>query len=442
MHFTSWLCFLVCAFAAFAVVDGARGNRAKGGTGRTNRGGKGPQKPGPPRNRPRGEPSRIQVSLSGDQRVYQARHSFTNTQLFQDPKMENPVGRNGGWDFGGSAVATDKHVRLTPDRQSKVGYLWNSFPVAYEDWEIEVTFHVHGQGKTLFGDGFALWFTDNSEFQQGPAFGHSNSFIGLGLFFDTYQNAESKHKHDHPYVSALVNDGTIAYEHDADGTGHAHGGCSNKFRVHADDEDGLRTVIVSFVEGVLRVKLKAGDADSSNEYADCIDTSTPFFGHAEEEDEEQDEGGGEEDDGAGEEDEEVEPIVLNGDKFFFGLSASTGHLADNHDILAIKAYRVKIKGKAEKQYQEAYEDRQREDGRMLPEGEETKVKDSGRRAADAGGSKNYVSTSASRFPSFLKWFLILAFGGGLLVVGGFWWKNNKAHGGLPMYGSARRRKAL
>lgn len=30
------------------------------------------------------------------------------------------------WDFGGSTVVTSSYVRLTPDRQSKRGILWNT----------------------------------------------------------------------------------------------------------------------------------------------------------------------------------------------------------------------------------------------------------------------------------------------------------------------------
>lgn len=29
------------------------------------------------------------------------------------------------WDFGGSTVVADDYVRLTPDRQSRQGMLWN-----------------------------------------------------------------------------------------------------------------------------------------------------------------------------------------------------------------------------------------------------------------------------------------------------------------------------
>ena len=27
------------------------------------------------------------------------------------------------------------------------------------DWEVLIHFHVHGSGKDLFGDGFAVWYT-------------------------------------------------------------------------------------------------------------------------------------------------------------------------------------------------------------------------------------------------------------------------------------------
>ena len=30
------------------------------------------------------------------------------------------------WEFGGSTVVTSSYVRLTPDRQSKRGVLWNT----------------------------------------------------------------------------------------------------------------------------------------------------------------------------------------------------------------------------------------------------------------------------------------------------------------------------
>ena len=70
------------------------------------------------------------------------------------------------WDFGGSTVVTSTEVRLTPDRQSRRGWLWNTQPNNMLAWEIELEFKVHGQGKHTFGDGFALWYTQQTK-QQG-----------------------------------------------------------------------------------------------------------------------------------------------------------------------------------------------------------------------------------------------------------------------------------
>ncbi len=41
---------------------------------------------------------------------------------------------------------------------------------------------------------------------SGSVFGNQDKFTGLGIFFDTYSNHPT-HSHEHPYISALVNDG-------------------------------------------------------------------------------------------------------------------------------------------------------------------------------------------------------------------------------------------
>ncbi len=60
------------------------------------------------------------------------------------------------------------------------------------NWEIVVQFAVHGQGKTLFGDGFALWYTKERG-KTGPVLGNQDYFSGLGVFLDTYSNHNGEH---------------------------------------------------------------------------------------------------------------------------------------------------------------------------------------------------------------------------------------------------------
>lgn len=94
-------------------------------------------------------------------------------------------------------------------------------PCHLKDWEMQVHFKIHGQGKkNLNGDGMAIWYTkermqkgrnkrtskhniylsgnsySSSIFAlspfAGPVFGNMDNFTGLGVFVDTYPN-EEKH---------------------------------------------------------------------------------------------------------------------------------------------------------------------------------------------------------------------------------------------------------
>ena len=72
-------------------------------------------------------------------------------------------------------------------------YLFVLQPVGMHNWEVVIQFQVHGQGKHLFGDGFAFWYTKEKG-QGGPVFGSKDFFTGLGVFFDTYSNYNGEHK--------------------------------------------------------------------------------------------------------------------------------------------------------------------------------------------------------------------------------------------------------
>lgn len=100
-------------------------------------------------------------------------------------------------------------------------------PCHLKDWEMQVHFKIHGQGKkNLNGDGMAIWYTkermqkgrnkrtskhniylsgnsySSSIFAlspfAGPVFGNMDNFTGLGVFVDTYPN-EEKHLEVHTH---------------------------------------------------------------------------------------------------------------------------------------------------------------------------------------------------------------------------------------------------
>ena len=93
--------------------------------------------------------------------------------------------QNRWFDFGGSTIInTNKHVRLTQDRPSQAGWLWSRLALAPSSFEVEFEFRVDGKSNNIFGDGFAMWLTKGRA-GTGPAFGSTDYWNGLVIFFDT-----------------------------------------------------------------------------------------------------------------------------------------------------------------------------------------------------------------------------------------------------------------
>ncbi|XP_068625716.1 vesicular integral-membrane protein VIP36 [Battus philenor] len=204
------------------------------------------------------------------------------------------------WDFLGSTIVTSNYVRLTPDLQSKSGAIWNTSPCNTRNWELQVQFKVHGRGKDLFGDGFAVWYV-RDRMQPGPVFGSKDYFHGLAIVLDTYSNHNGAHNHQHPYISAMVNNGTLHYDHDRDGTHTQLSGCEAKFRNFNHDTH----ISIVYRDDTLIVSV---DLDGKNAWKECF---------------------------------KVENILLP-TGYYFGASATTGDLSDNHDIIAIKMYELDL----------------------------------------------------------------------------------------------------
>lgn len=75
----------------------------------------------------------------------------------------------------------------------------------------------------MHGDGFALWLTKERA-TQGPVFGSTDKFEGLGIFFDTYKN--NRPGVSFPYVMAMMGDGKTTYDQAHDGKANELAGCS------------------------------------------------------------------------------------------------------------------------------------------------------------------------------------------------------------------------
>ncbi|KAL4646538.1 VIP36-like protein [Arapaima gigas] len=205
------------------------------------------------------------------------------------------------WDLMGTAVLTPGFIRLTPDMQSMQGAVWSRIPCYLQDWELQVQFKIHGQGKkNLNGDGLAVWYT-KERMQNGPVFGNTDFFTGLGVFVDTYPNEEKQHERIFPYVSAMVGNGSVKYDHEHDGRPTELGGCTAVVRnVNRDTFLSIR-----YLRRRLTVMI---DVDGKQEWRDCLDV----------------------------------PGVRLPLGYYFGASSVTGDLSDNHDLISLKLYQLTV----------------------------------------------------------------------------------------------------
>ncbi|KAL5021298.1 hypothetical protein ScPMuIL_000453 [Solemya velum] len=221
------------------------------------------------------------------------KREHTLVKPYQGSGMSLPL-----WDFTGSTMVTNSYVRLTSDHQSLQGAIWNSVPCRSNSWELHVQFKVHGSGKNLFGDGFAIWYVKD-RMQTGSVFGSKDYFVGLVVFLDTYSNHNGPHNHQHPYISAMINNGSLHYDHDRDGTHTQVAGCEAQFR----NKDHDTYVAIRYHNHELKVSI---DIENKNGWKECFS---------------------------------VKGIKIP-TGYYFGASATTGQLADNHDIISMKMYEL------------------------------------------------------------------------------------------------------
>jgi len=227
-----------------------------------------------------------------------------NTKDFQkrEHSLTKPYQGSGfgvpNWDFQGSTMVTSSHIRLTPDQRSKQGALWNKMPCRVRNWEVQLNFKVTGTKRDLFGDGFVFWYT-KERMEVGPVFGSRDFFSGLAIIGDTYSNHMARHNHQHPYMSAMVNNGSISYDHDRDGTDTMLGGCEVKFRNMQHET----WIAIRYENDRLTL---SHDLDDKRAWAPCFSMDN----------------------------------VKLPTGYYFGLSATTGDLSDAHDVISIKTYEL------------------------------------------------------------------------------------------------------
>lgn len=215
---------------------------------------------------------------------------FEYKYSFKPPYLAQKDGSVPFWQYGGNAIASSENVRVAPSLRSQKGAIWGKTKTNFNWWEVELIFRITGRGR-VGADGLAFWYTADQGAYDGNVFGSSDKWVGLGVFFDSFDN---DNKHNNPYVMAVVNDGTKEFDHSNDGASQMLAGCVKDFR----NKPFPTRAKIEYYMNTLTVMFHNGMSNNPNDYEICLRVENiflPQFG-------------------------------------FFGVSAATGGLADDHDV--------------------------------------------------------------------------------------------------------------
>ncbi|XP_015195644.1 protein ERGIC-53 isoform X2 [Lepisosteus oculatus] len=233
----------------------------------------------------------VQSSQDSPHRRFEYKYSFKGPHLAQSD------GTIPFWVHTGNAIPSSDQIRITPSLRSQKGSVWTKNTAAFENWEVEVTFRVSGRGR-LGADGLAIWYTSEQGL-DGPVFGAADLWNGLGIFFDSFDNDGKK---NNPAVLIVGNNGKLIYDHQNDGSTQALGTCLRDFR---NKPYPVRAKI-TYYQKSLTVMINNGFTPDKDDYEFCAKIENmhiPREGH-------------------------------------FGISAATGGLADDHDVLSFLTFRL------------------------------------------------------------------------------------------------------
>uniref|UniRef100_A0A8C7ND11 L-type lectin-like domain-containing protein n=1 Tax=Oncorhynchus mykiss TaxID=8022 RepID=A0A8C7ND11_ONCMY len=221
------------------------------------------------------------------------------------------------------AIPSADQVRITPSLRSQKGSVWAKNTVNFDHWEAEVTFRVSGRGR-MGADGLAIWFT-TAQGLDGPVYGAADNWNGIGIFFDSFDNDGKK---NNPAVLVVGNNGKLVYDHPNDGTTQALGTCLRDFR---NKPYPVRAKI-TYYKKTLTVLINNGFTPDKEDYEFCT---------------------------------KVDNMIIP-QEGYFGISAATGGLADDHDVLSFLTFRLSEPGQElmpkeeQDKYQEEFENFQQE----------------------------------------------------------------------------------
>ncbi|KAG8456798.1 hypothetical protein GDO86_002546 [Hymenochirus boettgeri] len=227
---------------------------------------------------------------------------FEYKYSFKGPYLVQSDGSVPFWTHTGNAIPSADQIRITPSLKSQKGSVWTKTAPSFENWEVEVTFRVTGRGR-IGADGLAIWYTA-AQGLDGNVYGSADSWNGVGIFFDSFDNDGKK---NNPAIIVVGNNGRLQYDHQNDGSTQALATCQRDFR---NKPYPVRAKI-AYYKKFLTVMINNGFTPDKEDYELCA---------------------------------KVENMVLPA-QGYFGISAATGGLADDHDVLSFLTFQLTEPGK-------------------------------------------------------------------------------------------------
>ncbi|XP_048376850.1 protein ERGIC-53-like isoform X2 [Stegostoma tigrinum] len=251
-----------------------------------------------------------------------AHRRFEYKHSFKGPHLVLQDGAIPFWTHYGNALPSSERVRIVPSMKSQSGSVWTKTSAAFENWEIEVSFRISGRSR-IGADGLAIWYT-RERGPTGPVYGAVDHWDGVGIFLDTYDNDD---RLNNPAILVVGNDGHLTYDHLNDGGSQTLGSC---FRDYRNSYHAVR-IRIRYYQKTLQVHLNLALADVAENYELCT---------------------------------EVKNMNLPSSGYF-GVSAATGAVADDHDVLSFLTFSLtepgamdpssQVPSKEQEEYQKEYE---------------------------------------------------------------------------------------
>ncbi|XP_075040892.1 protein ERGIC-53 isoform X2 [Mixophyes fleayi] len=231
-----------------------------------------------------------------------AHRRFEYKYSFKGPYLVQGDGSVPFWTHTGNAIPSADQIRITPSLKSQKGSVWTKSSPSFENWEVEVTFRVTGRGR-IGADGLAIWYT-SAQGLDGEVYGAADMWNGVGIFFDSFDNDGKK---NNPTIMVVGNNGKLQYDHQNDGSTQSLSSCQRDFR---NKPYPVRAKI-TYYKKTLTVMINNGFTPDRDDYEFCA---------------------------------KVNNMILP-QQGFFGISAATGGLADDHDVLSFLTFQLTEPGK-------------------------------------------------------------------------------------------------